>query len=125
MMFHRALPELNGLGVTTFTPDLIRSDQFEMWSGLPFRTTNTTTEFVTIPWSGPTVSQLEDTSPAFTSLAMSGSREKLTTSADWPSTTSFASVPEAPNDVDTVIPLPAAVFWNAVMSLVYALFGVE
>ncbi len=27
-MFHRALPELNGFGVITFTPGLIRSDQF-------------------------------------------------------------------------------------------------
>ena len=98
-MFHRALPELNGFGVTTWMPGLIRSDQFSMWSGLPLRTTNTTTESVTIPWSGPTVSQLDDTSPAFTSLAMSGSSEKLTTSAGWPSTTSLACGARCPEGV--------------------------
>ena len=48
-MFQRAPPEVNGLGVTTCTPGLIRSCQVLMCLGLPLRTMNTTTEFVTKP----------------------------------------------------------------------------
>jgi len=49
MRFQRALPELNGFGVTTLTPGLVRSAQVVMCFGLPLRTTKTTTEFVTMP----------------------------------------------------------------------------
>ena len=42
-MFHFAEPELNGFGVTTWTPGLTRSAQPLMCFGLPFRTAKTTT----------------------------------------------------------------------------------
>ena len=42
-MFQRALPEVDGFGVITSTPGLIRSSQPVMCLGLPLRTTNTTT----------------------------------------------------------------------------------
>ena len=48
-MFQRAPPDWKGLGVTTWTPGLMRSFQLLMCFGLPFRTTKTTTEFVTMP----------------------------------------------------------------------------
>ena len=53
MTFQRAPPEVNGLGVITSTPGLIRSSQVLMFFGLPLRTTSTTTESVTMPlyWS--------------------------------------------------------------------------
>src|SRR5581483_2614882 len=38
--FHFAEPELNGLGVTTWTPGLTRSSQLWMCFGFPGRTTN-------------------------------------------------------------------------------------
>ena len=63
-MFQRAPPEVNGLGVTTWTPGLIRSAQVLMCLGLPLRTMNTTTELVTMPWS--VLSQPAATSPALT-----------------------------------------------------------
>ena len=49
-MFQRALPEVDGLGVITSTPGLIRSSQPVMCLGLPLRTTNTTTESLEKPW---------------------------------------------------------------------------
>ncbi len=49
MMFQRALPEVNGLGVTTPTPGLTRSFQLVMCLGLPLRTMITATELVTKP----------------------------------------------------------------------------
>src|SRR2546428_4704306 len=58
MMFQRAPPEVNGLGVTIFTPGLTRSFQPVMCFGLPLRTASATTESVTIPLCGP-ASQLE------------------------------------------------------------------
>ncbi len=51
-MFQRALPEVEGFGVITSTPGLIRSSQPVMCLGLPLRTTSTTTESVTIPLCG-------------------------------------------------------------------------
>ena len=94
-MFHLALPELNGSGVMTPTPGLVRSAQVVMCCGFPLRTTKETIELVTIPLVGP-LSQDAETSPAFTSLSMSGAREKFTTSAGRPSTTEVAWVPEGP-----------------------------
>src|SRR5215207_1631603 len=80
MMFHLAPPEVNGLGSMTSTPGLTRSSQVRMFLGLPLRTTNTTTDLVIMPlcWSA---FQSLATRPASTSLVMSGSREKVTTSA--------------------------------------------
>ena len=85
-MFQRALPEVNGFGVTTCTPGLTRSLQSVMCLGLPLRTMITATEFVTNPWVAFWF-QLEDTRPAFTSRVTSGSSEKLTTSAFRPAAT--------------------------------------
>ena len=58
-MFHRAPPEVNGLGVITSTPGLVRSSQVRMFLGLPGRTAKTTTEsrheavvLVLVPASG-------------------------------------------------------------------------
>ncbi len=48
-MFHFAEPELNGFGVTTWTPGLIRSAQLLMCFGLPLRTAKTTTVLAAIP----------------------------------------------------------------------------
>ncbi len=48
-MFHFAEPELNGFGVTTCTPGLIRSAQPLMCFGLPWRTAKTTTVSAAIP----------------------------------------------------------------------------
>ena len=48
-MFQRAPPEVNGLGVMTWTPGLVRSVQVLMFFGLPLRVPMTTTESVTMP----------------------------------------------------------------------------
>ena len=61
-----------------------------------------------MPLVGPLAHELE-TRPALTSLAMSGSSEKFTTSAGSPSTTEVAWVPEGPNEGEMVTPLPALV----------------
>src|SRR3984957_1969189 len=108
MMFHLALPELKTLGVITPTPDFTRSAQVLMCLGFPGRTMKLTMELVTMPLVGPLAHELE-TRPALTSLAMSGSSEKLTTSAGSPSTTEVAWVPEGPNDGEMLTPLPALV----------------
>ena len=50
MMFQRALPELKGFGVKIRIPGFKRSAQVVMCSGLPFGTTKTTTESVTMPF---------------------------------------------------------------------------
>jgi hypothetical protein len=116
MMFHRALPELVGSGVTTLTPGLIRSDQLWIPSGLPLRTTKTTTESVTKPLCA-LASQLEATCFAATSFAMSGSVENSATSAGWPAMIARLCEPEAPYDCLNVTPLPAEVAWKAGISL--------
>src|SRR6201996_6542669 len=93
--FHLAEPELSGLGVTTSMPGRNRSSQSLMFFGLPLRTTNVTTE----PNGTPLVASLSqslETLPALTNRVMSGSTEKLTTSAGLPSATTRDLVPEAP-----------------------------
>src|SRR3954468_5063218 len=114
--FQRAPPEVNGFGSSTWTPGLTRSSHVLMPFGLPLRTTNATTEFVTKPCVGPLV-QLELTSPAFTSLSTSGASESATTSAGRPDATARDWSPEAPYDWVNVTPLPAGVSWNAGISL--------
>ena len=42
MMFQRAPPDVNGFGVTTWTPDSSRSLHVRMCLGFPLRTTKTT-----------------------------------------------------------------------------------
>ena len=65
--FHFAAPEVNGFGVTTLTPGLTRSSQVLMSFGLPLRTMNETSEFVTKP-SCSALFQSSATRPASTSL---------------------------------------------------------
>ena len=48
-MFHFAEPELNGFGVTTCTPGLIRSSQPLIFFGLPSRSAKTTTVSAAMP----------------------------------------------------------------------------
>ena len=107
-----ALPELNTLGVITLTPGFTRSAQVVMCLGLPGRTMNETMEFVTMPLVGVRSHELA-TSPALTTLVMSGVREKFTRSAGRPSTTEVAWVPDGPKEDDTVIPAPAFVLAKA------------
>src|SRR6185437_11527353 len=101
----------------TCTPDFTRSVHVLMCLGFPFRTMNDTIESVTYPLVGP-LSQLADTSRAFTSFCMSGSREKLTTVAGRPDTTDVAWVPDGPYDCTTVTPCPALVALKAFTSTV-------
>src|SRR6516162_3584871 len=114
-MFHRALPEVDGFGVITSTPDLIRSSQPVMCLGLPLRTTSTTTESLENPFSGLAFQPLA-TIPSLTRRVTSGVVEKATTSAGWPESTARLCEPEAPNDCPKLIPLPAEVCPNAVVS---------
>ena len=96
MTFHFAPPEVNGFGVITSTPGLIRSSQVLMFFGLPLRTANTTTEFVTKPVVLVLVPVLATRLPASTSLSTSGASESATTSACRPASTARAWSPEAP-----------------------------
>src|SRR5437763_14888460 len=112
MMFQRALPDVDGFGVITSTPGLIRSFQLVMCLGLPLRTTITTTESLEIPFSG-LASQLLATIPSLTRRVMSGSVENATTSAGCPESTARLCEPEAPNDRPKLTPLPPDVCANA------------
>ncbi len=94
-MFHWAAPEVNGLGVMTSMPSLVRSSQVVTPFGLPLRVTNTTTELLTKPFSGPAF-QSASTRPASTRRVMSGSSEKATMSAARPSATARLCSPDAP-----------------------------
>src|SRR5437588_8918061 len=123
-MFQRALPEVDGFGVITSTPDLIKSPHPAMCLGLPFRTTITTTESLEMPFSR-LASQFLATIPSLTSRVMSGSVENATTSAGWPESTARLCEPEAPNDWPNATPSPAEVCANAEVSASYAFFGVE
>ncbi len=95
-----------------------------MCLGFPGRTMKLTMESVTMPLVAFLFHEL-DTRPALTSFVMSGSSEKLTTSAGRPSTTEVAWVPEGPNEPDTVTPAPALVLAKAASRTVYAGLGVE
>ena len=97
-MFHCAEPDEAGFGVMISTPGLTRSSQVWMLSGLPLRTTKTTTEDVAMPLVGVSF-QSAATSPASTRRVTSGSREKWTTSASRPPSTARLWSPEAPYDV--------------------------
>src|SRR5262249_1753985 len=108
MMFQRALPDVDGFGVITLIPGLIRSSQPVMCFGFPLRTTSTTTESTAIPFSGFAFQELE-TSPSLTSRVTSGSVENATTSAGWPESTARLCEPDAPNDSVNDTPLPPVV----------------
>ncbi len=77
--------------------------------GLPLRTMNETTEVVTRPLYSP-LFQSSATRPASTRRVMSGSVEKVTTSAFCPASTARLWSPEAPKEVLKPTPLPSAVF---------------
>jgi hypothetical protein len=94
-MFHLAPPEVNGFGVSTWTPGLTRSSQVLMFFGLPLRTPMTATESVIIPWYW-SLFQPASTSLSVTSRVMSGSRENATMSALSPDSTARLWLPEAP-----------------------------
>src|ERR1700716_4695680 len=83
MTSHRAPPELNGFGKTTSTPGSTRSSHVLMCFGLPLRSTNTTTDFETMPWYL-FCDHVLSTSFDWTSRSMSVEMEKLTTSAGGP-----------------------------------------
>ena len=93
--FHFAAPELSGLGVMTSMPGLSRSSQSRMFFGLPSRTAKVTSEPNGSPFWAPAF-QSSSTRPAFTSRVISGSTEKLTTSAGLPDSTPRDWSPEAP-----------------------------
>src|ERR1039458_9137239 len=114
-MFHRALPDVDGLGVITSTPGLIRSSQPVMCLGLPLRTTNTTTESLENPCSG-LAFQSAATSLSVTSRVMSGVVENATTSAGCPESTARLCDPDAPNDSLNPTPFPAEVCPNAAVN---------
>jgi hypothetical protein len=77
MMFHRAEPDENGLGVMTSTLGLTRSSKLLICLGLPARVTSETTESVTMPLFA-SVFQDGSTSLASTRRVMSVSRENAT-----------------------------------------------
>src|SRR5437870_2241433 len=97
MMFHLAPPEVNGFGVTTWTPDLSRSLQVRMCLGLPLRTMKTTIERVTIP-RYLSLAQLDGTTGACTSVVMSGASESSTTSDGSPCAIARGGSAEEPWD---------------------------
>src|SRR6516165_1896106 len=111
-MFHRALPDVDGFGVITSTPGLIRSSQPVMCFGLPLRTTSTTTESLEKPLFG-FASQLLATMPSLTRRVMSGVVENATTSAGWPESTARLCEPEAPKDWLKPTPFPVLVWAKA------------
>src|SRR6516165_8073649 len=117
-MFQRALPEVDGFGVITSTPGLIRSSHPVMPLGLPLRTTSTTTESLEKPCSG-FAFQSFDTIPSLTRRVISGVVENATTSAGWPESTARLCEPEAPNDWLNATPSPPEVCANAEVSASY------
>src|SRR4030088_126262 len=115
MTSHRAPPELNGFGKTTSTPGFTRSSHVLMCFGLPLRSTNTTTDFETMPWYL-FCDHVLSTSFDWTSRSMSVEMEKLTTSAGRPAATALLCTSEAANDVEKLTSFPPGVAWYAEMS---------
>ena len=111
-MFHFAEPDEAGFGVMISTPGFTRSSHVWMFSGLPSRTTNETTDEVAMPLVSLSF-QSSATRPASTRRVMSGSSEKCTRSASRPPSTARLWSPEAPYDVLKVTPLPSSVSLKA------------
>src|SRR3954447_7090391 len=107
MTSQRAPPELNGFGKTTSTPGFTRSSHVLMCFGLPLRSTNTTTDFETMPLYL-FLSQLLSTSPADTRRSTSVEIEKLTTSVGRPAATALLCTSDAANEFEKDTPLPYA-----------------
>src|SRR6266545_767198 len=95
-----------------------------MCFGLPERKTITTTERVTTPLYL-FAFHVGATSPALTSVRMSGSSEKSTTSAGSPLTTACAWSADGPYDCVKSTPCPTGVCWKAGMIFEKASLGVE
>src|SRR3954452_9002233 len=123
-MSQRAPPEVIGFGTTTWTPDFTRSSKVLMCFGLPLRTMNATTERATMPLYL-LLFHVGATSPSRTRRFMSGSMEKLTTSAPRPWSTALLCCSEAAYDWLNVTSLPAEVAWKPEISLAYAAPGAE
>src|SRR4051812_37903551 len=112
MMFQRAPPDANGFASMTWTPGLISSSQVLMFFGLPLRTANTTTEFVTKPLAE-FLSQSGATFLASTSLLTSGASDRAAMSVGRPEMIARAWSPDGPYDCVNEMPLPAGVLLNA------------
>ena len=97
-MFHLAPPLCAGSGVRICRPDCVRSFQLVMFFGLPGRTSKTTADVATIPFSA-SAFQSCVMSPASWIDCTSGSSDSATTSAGNPFTTFWACVVLPPNDV--------------------------
>src|SRR3954452_11379593 len=123
-MFHLAEPELNGFGVSTCTPGLIRSSQLLMCFGLPLRTAKTTTVSAPMPLYDCRF-HFESTRPASTSRLTSSPVERKTRSALRPFATARAWSVEAPYDCVNETPLPSAVWFQDWMILPMTVLGVE
>lgn len=94
--------------MTTFTSGRARSSQPVMPSGLPGRTTSTTTDLVTMPLWAPFFQSWE-TRPLSTRRVMSDDSEKCTKSAGSPLATLRLCSPDAPKEVCTFTPEPPGV----------------
>ncbi len=117
-MFHFALPELNTLGVTTAHAGLHQVGPGGDVLGVPGAHDEGHDGVGDHALGRRLVAQLLETRPALTTLPMSGSSEKLTTSAGSPSTTEVAWVPEGPKEGETVTPAPALVLAKSAASTV-------
>src|SRR5437016_10035582 len=95
-----------------------------MFFGLPLRTTNTTSEFVRMPFVGPEF-QLVSTRSSLTRRVMSVSNEKFRTSAARPLCTARLWSPDAPYDSVNLMFAPCGVFWYSLMIASNAVCGVE
>src|SRR3954452_8425856 len=124
MMSQRAPPELNGFGKTTSTPGFTRSSHVLMCFGLPLRSTNTTTDFETMPWYL-LLAHVLSTSLPDTSRFMSVEIEKLTTSAGSPAETALLCTSDAANESWNLTPEPAAVAEYVVWSFGNTAVGIE
>ena len=96
MTFHFAEPELNGFGVTIWTPGLTRSSQVLMCFGLPSRNANTTTESATMPLYVCCFCQFGCDEAGVDQRVHVAPVERKTTSALRPAATARAWSPEAP-----------------------------
>src|SRR5438874_7691398 len=108
-MFHLAPPLCDGSGVRIWILVFVRSLQFEMWLGLPDRTSKTTGVVATIPPSGSFVQSCV-MSPALWTISTSGASDRATTSAGNPLATFWAWVVLPPKDDWKITDCP---LWSA------------
>ena len=113
--FQRAPPEVNGFGVITSTPSLVRSSQVWMFFGLPLRTTNTTTESTSTPLYWPLVPVGVD-EPGVDLAGDVRLEREVQEVGVWPASTARLWSPDEPYDWLKSTSLPSAVFWKAGIS---------